>query len=99
MLPRILCPDGFPIVACCDPPLEPSSQTMTHCCSPFGASAHISGQNLLTFRVIYQLQPTMFTEEPAYPLQMARQSYRSMFSGRISCSRPVSLLSYGRFCS
>jgi hypothetical protein len=30
---------------------------MTYCCSPLASSAHLSGQKLLTFHVIYQYTP------------------------------------------
>ena len=44
----------FTTVMCWKPLLEPCSQARDRFCSTFGSSAHVSGQKLLTFHVIYQ---------------------------------------------
>ena len=45
----------FTTVVCWKPLLEPCSQAIDRFCSPFRSSAHVSGQKLLTFRVIYHV--------------------------------------------
>jgi len=43
----------FTTIACWKPLLEPCFQAMNEQCSCLGSSAHVWGQKLLTFRVIY----------------------------------------------